>query len=240
MVMRTRTILVVEDDSAIRTGMIDALSFHGYKGLEARTGPQGLEMALSADCDLVLLDLVLPGKDGLDVLKSIRETKAALPVIILTARGDESDRVAGLKLGADDYVVKPFSVKELIARIEAVLRRSPERPNKVVKIRFPEGEADLANAEIRYRNGGKAEISDKETELLQFLAGCCGRVVTRDEILLRVWRLEPSKVETRTIDMHVARLREKLRDDPNQPRVIVTVRGKGYRIAEDGLKLVEG
>ena len=109
--MKTRTILVVEDDSAIRTGMIDALSFHGYRGLEARTGPQGLEMALTADCDLVLLDLVLPGKDGLDVLKSIRETKASLPVIILTARGDESDRVAGLKLGADDYVVKPFSVK---------------------------------------------------------------------------------------------------------------------------------
>jgi DNA-binding response OmpR family regulator len=236
---RTRTILVVDDDSAIRAGMVDALTFHGFRGIEARTGPQGLEMALSADCDLVLLDLVLPGQDGLSVLKSIRESKPVLPVIILTARGEESDRVAGLKLGADDYVVKPFSVKELLARIDAVLRRSPERPAKVVKIRFPQGEADLANAEIRYRGGGKVEISDRETELLQFLAGCCGRVVTRDEILLRVWRLEPSKVETRTIDMHVARLREKLRDDPDDPKVIITVRGKGYRIADDGLKLVE-
>ncbi|HYF50096.1 MAG TPA: response regulator transcription factor [Planctomycetota bacterium] len=236
---RQRCVLVVEDDSAIRTGMVDALTFHGFKTSEARTGPQGLEMALGGECDLVLLDLVLPGMDGLAVLKSVREAKPALPVIILTARGDESDRVEGLKLGADDYVVKPFSVRELIARIEAVLRRSPGRTADVAMIVFPDGEIDLKVCEIRYRRGGRSELSEREGELLKFLAGCGGRVVSRDEILQQVWRLEPSRVETRTIDMHIARLREKLRDDPDDPKVILTVRGRGYRIADNGLQLKE-
>jgi len=236
---KQRCVLVVEDDSAIRTGMVDALSFHGFAAREARTGSLGLDMALSGDCDLVLLDLVLPGMDGLVVLKNIREVKPALPVIILTARGDESDRVEGLRLGADDYVVKPFSVKELLARIEAVLRRSPGRTVDVARIRFPRGEIDLKVSEIRYRGGGRMELSEREGELLKFLAGCSGRVVSRDEILQRVWRIEPGRVETRTIDMHIARLREKLRDDPDDPQVILTVRGKGYRIADNGLLLEE-
>ena len=236
---KQRCVLVVEDDSAIRTGMVDALKFHGFEAREARTGPAGLDGALSGDCDLVLLDLVLPGMDGLVVLKNIRQAKPALPVIILTARGDESDRVEGLKLGADDYVVKPFSVKELLARIEAVLRRSPARTADVSKIRFPQGEVDLRLSEIRYRSGERVELSEREGELLKFLAGCSGRVVSRDEILQRVWRIEPGRVETRTIDMHIVRLREKLRDDPNDPSVILTVRGKGYRIADNGLRLEE-
>jgi len=158
----------------------------------------------------------------------VRKARPTLPVIILTARGQEADRVEGLKLGADDYVVKPFSVKELLARVEAVLRRSPGRPSDVRKIQLPKGECDLDLKVVRFRDGGKAELTEREVELMRYLASNAGRAVSREEILARVWRIEPSGIDTRTIDMHIARLREKLRDDPEEPAVIVTVRGKGY------------
>ena len=229
--MARQQILVVEDDSAIRRGIVDALQFHGYRVLEAGNGNAGLQMATQADCDLVLLDLVMPGRDGLSVLQETRKLRPALPVIVLTARGEESDRVQGLRLGADDYVVKPFSVKELLARVEAVLRRSPERPGDVSKVKFPGGVADLARREVRFKNGQRDELSEREADLLGHLAANTGRAIARDEILARVWRIEPSGVETRTIDMHIARLREKLRDNPEQPKIILTVRGKGYMFA---------
>ena len=235
--MKTRQVLVIEDDSAIRQGIVDALQFHGYTALEAKNGTTGLEMAVKVDCDLILLDLILPGKDGLEVLAEVRKVRPALPVIILTARGEESDRVQGLRLGADDYVVKPFSVKELTARIEAVLRRSPERPTDVSKIEFPGGVADLARCEVRLNDGARSELSERERDLLRHLASNTGRAISREEILARVWRIEPSGVETRTIDMHIARLREKLHDDTDEPRIILTVRGKGYMFATDGKPL---
>jgi DNA-binding response OmpR family regulator len=172
--------------------------------------------------------LVLPGKGGLEILKEVRTVRPTLPVIILTARGEESDRVHGLKLGADDYVVKPFSVKELLARVEAVLRRSPERPLDVQQVRFAGGTIDLARSEVRFEDGTACELSQREAELLRYLATNTHRAISREEILSHVWRITPTGVETRTIDMHVARLREKLRDDPTQPRMLLTVRGKGY------------
>jgi DNA-binding response OmpR family regulator len=229
--MPKRTILVVEDDASIRRGVVDALDFGGFETLEAPDGVKGLSLALEASCDLILLDLVLPGPDGLEILRQVRQTRPTLPVIILTARGEESDRVKGLKLGADDYVVKPFGVKELLARVEAVLRRSPERPNEVEKVPFPGGVADLARREVRFTDGKKGELSEREAELFRYLAGHAGRAISRDEILTRVWRLPAEHVETRTIDMHIARLREKLRDDADEPRIIATVRGKGYMFA---------
>ncbi len=149
-------------------------------------------------------------------------------MIILTARGAEIDRVAGLRLGADDYVVKPFSVKELLARVEAVLRRSPERPREVAEIPLPEGLADLARSEVRFEDGERVELSEKEVALLAYLATNPGRIISRDELLLRVWQISPRGLATRTIDMHVTRLREKLRDNPAEPHVVLTVRGKGY------------
>ena len=152
-------------------------------------------------------------------------------MIILSARGEEDDRVAGLRLGADDYVVKPFSVKELLARVEAVLRRSPERPQELTVVELPQGTADLARAEVRYRDGTRQELSEKEVDLLRYLAGNSGRAVSRDELLLRVWQISPRGLPTRTIDMHVTRLREKLRDNAVEPQVILTVRGKGYMFA---------
>ncbi|HEY2881770.1 MAG TPA: response regulator transcription factor [Pirellulales bacterium] len=229
--MQTQTVLTVEDDAAIRRGIVDALRFAGYTVSEAARGDLGREMALARSYDLLLLDLVLPGCEGLDILRSVRQTRPTQPVIILTARGEENDRVEGLRLGADDYVVKPFSVKELLARVEAVLRRSPERPREMSEIKFAGGAADLARFEVVFANGGRAELSEKETELLRYLATHSGRAISRDELLLRVWQIDPRGVSTRTIDMHITRLREKLRDDPDEPRIVLTVRGKGYMFA---------
>jgi len=225
-------ILVVEDDEAIRRGIVDALQFAGYETLEAAEGERGLQTAVEVDLDLLLLDLVLPRRDGLEILEEVRATRPTLPVIILTARGEESDRVRGLKQGADDYVVKPFSVKELLARVEAVLRRSAERPSDVRRVKIPGGVADLENRQVCFDDGGRCEMSEREAELLRYLAMHRGRPVSRDEILSRVWRMNPRAIfETRTIDMHIAHLREKLRDHKAAPRIIITVRGKGYRFA---------
>jgi DNA-binding response OmpR family regulator len=226
--MQERQILVIEDDAAIRRGVVDALELEGYATLEAGDGDAGLRLALEAGPDLVLLDLILPGLDGLQVLRAVREQGPRLPVIVLTARGEEAQRVEGLRLGADDYVVKPFSVKELLARVEAVLRRSTEPPADADRVAFPGGHADLTRSEITYLDGARAELSERETELLRYLASNSGRAVPRDELLARVWRVNPSRIETRTVDMHIARLREKLCDDADEPRVIRTVRGKGY------------
>ena len=228
--MSDQRILVIEDDSAIRRGLVDALRFAGYEVMEAGRGDEGLALALRASLDLMLLDLILPGRAGFEILEATRRAQPTLPIIILTARGEESDRVKGLRLGADDYVVKPFSVRELLARVEAVLRRSPERPSRVNTIRLPNGMVDLARCEVRLSNGQRHELSEREVELLRYLATNAGRAISRDEILRRVWRLEPRRLETRTIDMHIANLREKLSDDPNNPKVIMTVRGKGYML----------
>jgi two-component system alkaline phosphatase synthesis response regulator PhoP len=224
--MERPRILVVEDDRSIREGIADALAFHGYSVVQAERGDIGIEKALHGDCALVLLDLVLPVADGLAVLREIRKAKPTLPVIVLTARGEENDRVRGLQSGADDYVVKPFSVRELLARVDAVLRRSPERPSDVTRIAIPGGEVDLATREVRFADA-RDELSERETELLRYLAVNPGRIVSRDELLSRVWGVNPRSIETRTVDMTVARLRDKLRDA--EGTLLVTIRGKGYR-----------
>jgi DNA-binding response OmpR family regulator len=226
----TKRILVVEDDSAIRQGIVDALRFAGYDTLQCATGTDGMREAARATIDLLMLDLILPGASGFDILKATRAIRPTLPIIILTARGEEADRVNGLRLGADDYVVKPFSVRELLARVEAVLRRSPERSNGASKLRLPDGVADFARCEVRFEDGTRTELSEREVELLRYLTANSGRAISRDELLLRVWRLEPKRLETRTIDMHIANLREKLRDNAGEPRVLLTVRGKGYML----------
>ena len=224
--MRTRTVLVVEDDTAIRRGLMDVLEFEGFQTLEATDGHEGLEAALQADYDLLLLDLIMPGPDGFEILRQVRESRPTIPVIILTAKGEEGDRVRGLKLGADDYVLKPFSVKELMARVEAVLRRSPERPTDVSEVAVPGGVADLSRGRVCHVDGETFDLSEREQEVLRYLASHAGRVISRDELLARVWRIRSGRIETRTVDMHIARLREKLRDRNGQ--LLVTVRGKGY------------
>jgi DNA-binding response OmpR family regulator len=232
--MPARRVLVVEDDPAIRRGVVDALRFQGYQALEATTFKEALASATRDSFELLLLDLVLPGGDGLEVLAEARKARPTLPVIVLTARGQEEDRIRGLRLGADDYVVKPFSVKELLARVEAVLRRSAERPLDVEEIRFEGGVADLRKCELRFEDGATELLSEREIELLRYLSLNRERVVSRDELLQRVWRLPASLSRTRTVDMHVARLRDKLRDSGDEPRILLTVRGKGYRFAGGG------
>jgi DNA-binding response OmpR family regulator len=227
-------ILVVEDDAAIRRGLCDCLRFAGYLPSEAVDGQGGLEAALSMQPDLVLLDVLMPRLDGFSVLRAIRAASPTLPVILLTAKGEEQDRVRGLKEGADDYVVKPFSASELLARVEAVLRRSAERPRPVSRLEVSGRSIDLERREVRRADNTTDLLSDKECQVLQYLAHHRGRAIARDELLRNVWGLDPRGVHTRTVDMAIARLREVLQDDAQDPKVIVTLRGKGYMLAHDG------
>ncbi len=196
----------------------------------AESGERGLEHLQAASFDLVLLDVVLPGRDGMIVLQSIREHSPALPVIMLTARGDLQDRLRGLHLGADDYIVKPFNVRELLAHVEAVLRRSPARSDLRDEVELPDDRTvDFTRREVCSTDGTRIELSEKENDLLRYLSTRCGRIVSRNELIERVWQINPKGMQTRTVDMHIARLREKLGDDGNAPKLIVTVRGQGYR-----------
>ena len=230
--MAASTIVVVEDENAIREGVAAALRAAGYEVVETADGAAGLEAARRTGISLVLLDLMLPKLNGMEVLTSLRRTHPTLPVIILTARGDEEERVNGLRAGADDYVVKPFSARELLARVEAVLRRSPERPAPVVWIMVGAARVDLERREISAGSGEPTALSETECSILSHLASNHGRVISRDELLTRLWGLSGSGIETRTVDMHVARLRAKLSaaggGDSND--YIVTVRGKGYML----------
>jgi DNA-binding response OmpR family regulator len=186
----------------------------------------------------VVLDVLLPDGSGLDVLDEIRRCRPRLPVILVTARGAEPDRISGLRAGADDYVVKPFSAGELLARVEAVLRRSAERPLDVQGLDLDGRRVDLMRREVRFPDGRIAALSEREAAILRYLAQNPGRAIGRDELLQRVWGFDPVGVTTRTIDMHVARLREKLGDklgdDAAQPSIIVTVRGTGYMLRAPG------
>jgi len=228
--MASTHIVVVEDEPAIRRGVVDALRISGYEVTEAADGDAGLEAALRRGVNLVLLDLLLPKRDGLEVLKELRKTRPALPVIVLTARGTEEDRVRGLKTGADDYVVKPFSARELLARVEAVLRRSPHAAAETTAAKLGKARLDFLRREVHWPNGERTELSETEAAILSYLLSHRDRTVTREDLLACVWGIAPQGVETRAIDMHIARLRAKLRDPTGHatPEAIVTVRARGY------------
>ncbi len=225
--MEETTLLVIEDDPAVRQGVVDSLAYAGYRTLEAGDGLRGLELALKASYRLLLLDLVLPGRAGFSILAELKKKRPGQPVIILSARGEENDRIRGLKLGADDYVIKPFSVRELLARVEAVLRRTCERSAPEDSRRVPGGEVDFKERRIEFEDGSGEDLSEREAGLLRYLLDAAGRVVSREEILQHVWGLDPRRVETRTLDMHVMHLRTKLRD--RDQRWLATVRGQGWR-----------
>jgi DNA-binding response OmpR family regulator len=235
-------IVVVEDEPAIRRGVADALRASGYQVDEAADGAQGLEAAVRLGVELVLLDLLLPKRDGLEVLQELRKIRPTLPVIILTARGTEDDRVKGLKMGADDYMVKPFSARELLARVEAVLRRSVARPAEVPGARLGRARIDFERREVRWSEDDCTDLSETEAALLSFLVANRTRAVSREELLTRIWGIEPKGLETRTIDMHIARLRTKLRDPSGRktPEAIVTVRAHGYMAGPDLQPLANG
>ena len=223
--MRAR-ILLVEDDADLARGLEFNLRHEGYEVEALATVKDGRRAALRGGADLVLLDLALPDGDGLEILRALREKGSRLPVICLTARGQETDKVMGLGSGADDYVTKPFGLAELFARIAAVLRRAGPAASEVVRL----GGAELDLAARRVRRGGREEdLTPVENDLLRYLLARRGQAVERDQILRDLWGVA-SRHETRTLDNHVARLRRKLEADPARPEVLVTVHGTGYRI----------
>lgn len=224
--MEQPVILVIEDDPAVRRGIVDVLEYAGYQTLEAADGHAGMQAALRANYRLLLLDLVMPGPSGFDILDALRKKRPGQAVIILSARGEENDRVRGLVGGADDYVVKPFSMKELLARVDAVLRRTCERAAPSDERPVPGGTADFRERALLFHDGRREDLSEREAQLLRYLIDSRGRLVTREEILRNLWNLDPDRTDTRTLDMHVMHLRAKLGD--KEQAVLSTVRGKGW------------
>lgn len=227
-------ILIVDDEKDIVDLVAYNLEKEGYEVLKALDGEKALALVRAKKPALVVLDLMLPGIQGLEVCKRLRRDaeSASIPIIMLTAKGEELDRVIGLEVGADDYVTKPFSVKELVARIKAVLRRSDagRQPEKPEIFEFKGLRIDMKSYEVTV-GGRRVTLSPKEFKLLHFLSRNPGRVYSRDQILDRVWGDE-SFVEPRTVDVHVRRLRAQIEEDENSPTYIVTVRGVGYKFAE--------
>ena len=228
-----KKVLIVEDEQNI----VDILSFNlsrdGYDTLEAYDGPTGLQLALEQNPDLVLLDLMLPGMDGFDVCKKIRESGSAIPIIMLTAREEETDKVLGLELGADDYITKPFSMRELLARVKANIRRvsmkSTVEEKTVDSGRLELGRVSIDTQQMTIFKDGKAlELSQREYDLICYLAGQPGKVFSREVLMEHVWNYEGYVGDVRAVDVAVRRLREKIEDDPASPTFIVTKRGMGY------------
>ncbi|HKX05537.1 MAG TPA: response regulator transcription factor [Methylomirabilota bacterium] len=219
-------ILIVDDEPEMVRGLEDNLRFEGYQTVAAPDGRRGLALALSEAPDLILLDVMMPGMSGWDLCREIRRRGLDVPVIMLTARGEEVDRVLGLELGADDYVTKPFSLRELMARIRAVLRRPGPR-QKFEEFAFGDVRLHL-RARQAFKGGREVRLTRKEFDLLRYLIEHSGEVITRDRLLDEVWGYERFPT-TRTVDTHILRLRQKFEDDPERPAHILTAHGQGYR-----------
>lgn len=220
-------ILIVEDEPNMVAGLRDNFEFEGYEVLSAADGSEGLARALADSPDLVLLDVMMPKMSGLEVCKQLKAKRPSIPIIMLTARGQEVDKVVGLELGADDYVTKPFSIRELMARVKAVLRRSHTLPKEEDKYAFGDAEVDLKRCRVT-RAGKEIEISGTEFELLKYFVCHAGEILSRDRLLEDVWGYDRYPT-TRTVDAHLVRLRQKLEPNPEQPRFFLTVHGTGYR-----------
>ena len=223
-------ILVVEDEEAIREGLADVLVYHGY-GVEcSASGDDGLQKALTGKYDLVLLDIMMPGMDGYQVCESIREQDRQQAIIMLTAKSSDDEIIHGLKLGADDYVGKPFSIQQLVLRIEAVLRRTTGTIARE-EIQLANGNIDVANLAGTI-DDEEVAFTRREMDLLCHLAAHSDRAVSREELLLKVWGYARNlEIETRTVDIHIAKLRRKIESDPKSPANLLTIRGAGYRLA---------
>lgn len=228
-------ILIIEDEEPIRSGLCDVFIYHGYSVEGCDNGSDGLTKALSGNFDLIILDVMLPGMDGFEICERIRQTDRSQPVIMLTAKNSDDEIIHGLKLGADDYVSKPFSVAQLVLRVEAVLRRaSPVQINNSHIVLGDSLDIDTANFS---GSGalGSVTFTKREIEILQYLASNSDRPVPRTELLSHVWGYnEDMDIETRTVDIHIAKLRKKIESDPKNPVNLVTVRGAGYRLVVSG------
>jgi DNA-binding response OmpR family regulator len=222
------TVLVVDDEPIVREVVVRYLRREGYTTLEADDGDRARALLEGESPDLVVLDLMLPGTDGLELCRWIR-SRSELPVIMLTARGEEADRIVGLELGADDYVTKPFSPRELAARVRTVLRRAGPAPAGAERLTFDDLELDAETREVR-RDGAELKLTAKEFDLLWFLASNPRKVFSRDQLMSRVWGYEAA-LDTGTVTVHIRRLREKVEATPSEPRFLQTVWGVGYRFA---------
>lgn len=225
----TKKILVVEDDAAMCVALRDGFAYEGYEVAVAKDGASGLQMASSQVWNLILLDVMLPRVSGLDVCKRLRSDGVNTPIIMLTARGQEIDKVVGLKIGADDYVTKPFSFAELVARVEAVMRRTTKHIEKPEKYQFADVSLDFKRGRAT-KAGENLELSSREFQLLQYFIEHRGEIVGRERLLEAVWGYNSPL--TRTVDMHIAKLRRKIEDAPDNPRFIVTVHRNGYKFCE--------
>jgi len=225
----THRLLIVEDEEPLAFGIRDALLHSGYEVEVAHDGQRALEILGQGRIDLVVLDIMLPGQSGLDVLRELRGQRHDVRVIVLTALAEESDIVRGFELGADDYMAKPFSPRELVARVHAQFRRKEMDTAPPPKLSLPGGIAvDLSRLEV-HRDGEVIPLTPREGDILEYLVRHRDRVVTREDLLLDVWHYRNANVETRTVDIHIVGLRRKVEPDPSKPSLIQTVRGKGYR-----------
>ena len=220
-------ILIVEDEPAMVSGLRDNFEFEGYEVITAPDGVAGLERALKEMPDLVVLDVMMPRMSGLDVCKQLKVKRPSMPIIMLTARGQEVDKVVGLELGADDYVTKPFSIRELLARVKAVLRRAKSDHKANDRISFGDVEVNLKSCQVS-KSGRALEFSSKEFDLLKYFLAHPGETLSRDRLLEDVWGYDRFPT-TRTVDAHIVRLRQKLEPRPDEPRFILTVHGTGYK-----------
>ena len=222
-------LLLVEDEPGLVMTLTDRLAAEGYEVVSAVDGETGLQRASSEVFDLVLLDGMLPGRDGFDVCRTLRQRNVTTPILMLTARGQVVDRVVGLKLGADDYMVKPFEMAELLARVEALLRRVPPVPAQTEAYQFGDVHVDFRKAEVT-RHGAQIELSAREFKLLKYFIEHRGATLSRDELLNEVWGYN-AMPSTRTVDVHIAWLRQKLETNPRHPEYIHTIHGLGYKFS---------
>jgi DNA-binding response OmpR family regulator len=224
-------ILIVEDEPNMRLGLKDNLEFEGYEVVSADDGESGLKQILEGNFSLVLLDVMLPKMSGYDICKEVRKRGISIPIILLTAKGEEIDKVLGLELGADDYITKPFSLRELLARIKAVLRRGENKEklkSDFVKIGRIEVNFSSYNA---FENGVSVQMSHKEFEILNFLWEKRNSTVSRDDLLTNIWGYDENPT-TRTVDNFILKLRQKIEEDPNHSKIILTVHGIGYKLID--------
>ena len=224
-----KKILIIEDEESIRTVLEDDFRLENYDVIVASDGIEGLVKASIPDIDLIILDIMLPGINGFDICKKLRNQGISTPIIMLTAKGQEIDRVVGLEIGADDYVTKPFSPRELQARVKAVLRRMEVEPDDKAENLFRSGGLEVNFRQYECRKNGKAiSLTNHEFELLKYLIRSRGQVINRDELLNEVWGKDVF-VTPHTVDTHMANLRKKIEDDTSRPRLIISIRGVGYK-----------
>jgi two-component system response regulator RegX3 len=228
---RKSRLLIIEDEAAIRDGLIDVFVYHGFDVDSCGNGTAGLEKALTGRYDLVLLDIMLPGMNGYDICDAIRAQDRSQPIIMLTAKTSDEEIIQGLKLGADDYVAKPFSIQQLVLRVEAVLRRSEEGREELSTITLKSGAViDTLNLSGR-ESDNELTFTRREINILKYLAAHSARAVSREELLHKVWGYGRNlNIETRTVDIHIAKLRRKIEASPKAPGNLITVRGAGYRL----------